>query len=73
MSMDLFTTLIALGAAALLFAFAYWQDKREREPGQVTLIPYTMIQILAVVTCLVLLAHLVTLISGTPFRGRLGG
>ncbi|MEP3114476.1 hypothetical protein [Nisaea sp.] len=73
MSMDLFTTLIALGAAALLFAFSYWQDKREREPGQVTLIPYTMIQILAVVTCLVLLAHLVTLISGTPFRGRLGG
>lgn len=71
--MDLFTTLIILGAAILLFAFAYWQDKRERTPGQVTLIPYTMIQILAVVTCLVLLAHLVTLVSGAPFRGRFAG
>ncbi|MEQ8333454.1 hypothetical protein [Nisaea sp.] len=71
--MDLFTTLIVLAGAVLLFAFAWWQDKRERIPGQVSLIPYTMIQILAVVTCLVLLAHLVTLFSGAPFRGRFGG
>ena len=70
--MNLFTTLAVLAGAALLFAFAWWQDKRERTPGQVSLIPYTMIQIFAVVTCLVMLAHLVTLISGAPFKGRFG-
>lgn len=70
--MDLLTTLIALGAGLGLFTFARWQSGRERLPGHVTLIPYTMIQIFAVVTCLVLLAHLVTLISGIPFKSRYG-
>ncbi|UUX51455.1 hypothetical protein NUH88_07095 [Nisaea acidiphila] len=71
--MDLLTTLIALAAAGLVFAFARRQDRKERLPGNVTLIPYTMIQIFAVVTCLVLLAHLVTLVSGVPFKGRFAG
>lgn len=71
--MDLLTTLIALSAAVLLFAFARRQDQKERLPGNVTLIPYTMIQIFAIVTCLVLLGHLVTLVSGVPFKGRYSG
>ena len=60
-------------ALLLLFAYAYWQDKREREPGEVSLIPLPLLQIFAVVVCIVMLGHLVTLVSGVPFKGRFGG
>lgn len=68
--MDLYPTLIVLALAAAAFAAANWHQRRERMPGDVTLIPHTMIQILAVVICLVMLAHLVTLATGHPFKGR---
>ncbi len=71
--MDLSATLIALACAAAIFAWANWKQRRERDniPGEVSLIPLTLIQMAAVVAVVVLAGHLVSLATGMPFHGRM--
>lgn len=65
-------TLAALGFAAILFAFAGWRARRPREVGELRYIPWTGVQCVAVVIAIVALAHLITLLTGKPFVGRMG-
>ncbi|MDC0655218.1 hypothetical protein OAP48_00770 [bacterium] len=71
--MGLSTTLILLAAAAAVFAAALYQHRRPRELGQVSLLPYGGIQFAALVLAVLMLAHLISLLSGTPLIGRFSG
>jgi hypothetical protein len=71
--MDLSTTLISLAAAAGVFGWANWRQRKERDniPGDVSLIPFTLIQMAAVVAVVVLAGHLISLATGVTFQGRM--
>lgn len=71
--MDLSTTLIAMAAAAAIFGWANWRQRKERDniPGEVSLLPLTLIQMAAVVAVVVLAGHLISLATGVTFQGRM--
>ena len=71
--MDLTTTLVSLVVAGALFGWANWRQRKERDniPGEVSLIPFTLIQMAAVVAVVVLAGHLISLATGVPFQGRM--
>ena len=56
----------------LVAAGALWLDNRPYVPGRVWRVPWRGIGFLAVVAAVVLAAHLVSLLTGTPFAGRMG-
>lgn len=70
--MDLKTTLIILGSAAAVFAVATWRHRQPYVPGRVWAPPWLAIMSVALLVIILMLAHLVTLWSGTPFGGRAG-
>jgi hypothetical protein len=65
-------TLSILLAAIVAGVLANVLERRPREIGVPPLVPYTAIQIVAVVVAILMLAHLVSLLSGKPLEGRLG-
>ena len=71
--MDLTTTLASIAVAGAIFGWANWKQRRERDniPGEVSLIPLTLIQMAAVVAVVVLAGHLISLATGVPFQGRM--
>jgi hypothetical protein len=62
-------TLSVLGVALALAALANWRERRPH-PGEPTLMPYTLIQILAIVLALLMAAHLVSLLTGHQLTSR---
>ena len=68
--MDLTVTLIVLGVAVVLAAFSNYKARQPYEPGVVRWIPYTGLQYVAILVIVLMLAHLVTLLTGTPLVGR---
>lgn len=68
MTLDL-TVAILLGALAIA-ALANWRERRPRELGRPPLLPATAIQAIAIVVAIVMLAHLVSLLTGHPLKGR---
>lgn len=69
--MSMTTTLAAMGIALAVLALAVWGDRRPYEPGRPWR-PWKLLMALGLTALLVLAGHLVTLLSGTPFRGRSG-
>ena len=68
--MGLAATLVILGLAVALAAFANWQERRQRPVGNPALFSYTAIQIVAIVVAILMAAHLVSLLSGHPLTSR---
>ena len=68
--MSLTITLIFLALSILIIVFANWQERRERTLGDAPLISYPALQMVAIVFAVLLLAHLVSLLTGQPLRGR---
>ena len=68
--MGISTTLFLLAAAAAVFVVALYQHRRPRELGYVSLLPYGGIQFAALVLAVLMVAHLISLLSGTPLIGR---
>jgi hypothetical protein len=71
-SWPLTATIVGIVAAALLAAFALWRDNRPYVPGKVWRVPWRAIGFVAIVAAMVLAAHLISLLTGTPFQGRMG-
>lgn len=71
--MELSTTLIGIAAAAATFGWANWRQRKQREniPGEGILLPFTLIQMVAVVAVVVLVGHLISLATGVQFHGRM--
>ena len=68
--MSLAVTLLVLLLALAVAGFANYQERRPRELGRPPLVPYTVIQMLAAVVIILMLAHLVSLLLGQPLRSR---
>jgi hypothetical protein len=68
--MSLELTLAVLFAALAVAALANWRERRPRDVGRPPLVPYTAIQVIAVLVVVLMLAHLVSLLTGQPLRGR---
>lgn len=68
--MGLAATLVVLGLAVALAAFANWQERRQRPVGNPPLVSYTAIQMVAIVVAILMAAHLVSLLTGHPLTSR---
>ena len=71
MELDLIPTVAVLAAALGALGVAIWRQRRTR-PGHPPMVPWGGIQFLAVLSAVLMVAHLVSLLSGTPLAGRLG-
>jgi len=70
--MDLIPTLALAVLAVAAFAGAWWGHRRPYQPGRIWQPPYIAIMWLALLLLIVMLAHLVTLLTGTPLQSRFG-
>ena len=71
MELGLAGTLALLATAFAICGFAVVMDRRPYVPGRIWTVPYKMILFLGVFAAVVLAAHLVTVLTGVPLRGRL--
>ncbi len=72
MSLGLVITIAALAVATGLFVIAAVQLRRPIEPGRPRLVPWLGVQMFCVMLTVFMLAHLVSLLTGTPLVGRRG-
>jgi hypothetical protein len=70
--MTLSWTVALLCAGVALSAFCRWYESRPRELGEVRLLPSTLLLALGVLMTVVAAAHLVSLLTGVPLKGRTG-
>jgi hypothetical protein len=68
--MTLPVTLSVMAAAALAFALSTWRARRPAEPGRPRLIPMGAIQFVSLLVVILMLAHLVSLLTGQPLTSR---
>ena len=73
MELGLPMTLTILVLTAGMFAFANWRGRQPAQPLKVRMVNYHVVQIICVVVVLLMVAHLVTLLSGQPLAPRGGG
>jgi len=70
MELSLPVTVTILVLTGAMFAFANWRARQPAEPLKVRMINYHVVQIVCVVVVLLMVAHLVTLLSGQPLSGK---
>ena len=70
--MSMFWTLVALGVAMAVLVASFWHAHWVRTTGRIAWIPYAMVDIVAGLVIVIMLAHLVSLVTGTPLKGRFG-
>ena len=68
--MSLTVTLLLLALSLFVVIFANWQERRERPLGKAPLVSYPALQMIGIVLTVLLAAHLVSLLTGQPLRGR---
>ena len=68
--MSLTLTLIILSVCLAVLGVAQIRERRKYEPGRITLIPWVPLQFLAMMGMILMLAHLVSLLTGEPLVGR---
>ncbi len=71
--MTLGVTLIVLLISLAAFVLAAAQGRRPVEQRRARWIPYTGLQFLALVAAILMLAHLISLLTGEPLKGRMLG
>ena len=71
--MGLIPTLVGMALAAVIFGWANWHQRKDRDRilGEVSLLPLTLIQMAAMVAGVVLAGHLLSLATGVTFQGRM--
>ena len=73
MELSLPVTLTIVVLTMGMFAFANWRGRQPAQPLKVRLVNYDVVQLVCLVLLLLMLAHLVTLLSGNaPAPGRRG-
>ena len=72
LSLDFLVTLAGLVTALSGVVALLWMERRPREPGKPLLLPTTPLLFVCLVIIVIALAHMVTIITGVPHRGRLG-
>lgn len=69
--MGLPATLILMIVCAAAAAACRWHETRQRPLGEVSLFPSTLVMAIAVLAFVLATAHLVSLITGVPLKGRM--
>ena len=69
--MSLTLTLIILAVCVAILGIAQIRERRKYEPGRVSLIPWVPLQFVAMMGMILMLAHLVSLLTGEPLVGRM--
>lgn len=67
LGLPLTLTMVILSMA--MFVFATWRARQPAEPLKVRMINYHVVQIACLVVLLLMLAHLVTLLTGRSLQG----
>ena len=67
---EIFITIAAIAIELALFAFVIFKGSRKPKLGQVRLFPYRAASVVLVILMLVTTAHAVSLVTGTPVKGR---
>ncbi|MGK9164743.1 hypothetical protein KXR53_00515 [Inquilinus limosus] len=70
MQLDLTDTLFILAVALAVVAAMAVMDRRKPPPGEVRLFPVIPVMMVAALVVILMLAHLVSLLTGQPFQGR---
>ncbi len=70
--MSLEATLAVLAASLGLAVLGWIMQRRPRRSLDPPVVPWTAVQVVAVVVALLMAAHLVSLATGRPFTGRRG-
>jgi hypothetical protein len=65
-------TVAVLAFALGVLGISILRDRRGRDPLNPPLIPSWLVQFAAVTAAVLMIAHLVSLLTGQPFAGRLG-
>ena len=68
--MDPSALILTLLATIVIFLAANFNQRKKRPLGEVSLIPYTLIQIVALVIFVVLVGHLISIVTGITFPTR---
>ena len=68
--MSLELTVVLLVVSVALAGVAFVMQRRPRDGFDPPLVPWTAIQVVAVVVAMLMAAHLVSLATGQPFKGR---
>ncbi|MGI9436994.1 MAG: hypothetical protein ACR2Q4_19550 [Geminicoccaceae bacterium] len=68
--MSLVTTIVILVAALVVVALANWRERQPRALGKMPLVSYPAMQMIGIVIAVLMVAHLVSLLTGQPLRGR---
>ena len=68
--MSMLTTLALLGLSLAVIGLANWRERRPKDIQRLTLVSYPLIQMIGVVVALLMIAHLVSLLTGQPLHGR---
>ena len=68
--MDASALILTLIATIIIFLVANFNQRKKRPLGEVSLIPYTLIQIVALVIFVVLVGHLISTVTGITFPTR---
>ena len=68
--MSLTLTFLFLTAALAVIGFANWRERRPRDLSNTPLFSYPLIQMIAVVVAILMIAHLVSLLTGHQLQGR---
>ena len=72
MELNLPVTLAIVALTVGLFVFSAWRARQPAEPLKVRMVNYHVVQLFCVVVLLVMGAHLVTLLFGSPLAGNRG-
>lgn len=70
--MDLPVTITILILAGMAAGWANWRSRKPYVPGNPPLIPYGAVQFVGILVIMLMVAHLLTLLTGKPFTGRRG-
>lgn len=68
--MSLFLTLVFLAAALVTIGLANWRERQPRELDKTPLLSYPLIQMIGIVVAILMVAHLVSLLTGQQLQGR---
>lgn len=68
--MSLAATIVVLMTGLALFVGANYMSRKPTEPGTSRHIPWLGLQFIGLIVVVLMLAHLVTLLTGTPLEGR---
>ena len=68
--MNLSTTLLLMALTAGILGLSLWRARADYVPGRPPLLPHGLVQFVCLILLLLLAGHVISLLTGTPWRGR---